>query len=1094
MSDTAQDFIESLLSPLLSTELNVDRCRVQLQRSLTFGVLTSEQQTVCIQTLQVVVSSIRRGEEGTQPATLYNIISMLAAVSRLFANPRDLPYVRITLLELLEQLLITALASRSPRLWTLLWLLGAVALVRRETIAGTPESAAGSTARFRFRLIPLSQFQHWDWRTLADAMSLDRRSEARMLASWLYRVCTALPTLFPSARLSTFVQYDDDASDLSSAIRIAVNSEAALSTLFRVRVLGTELFASVEIAGGGEFVIPFGNYQLRCGAQSTTGVVHLLPEVRFSGLESRVRCGIFIEGPLSEQPVLRLAPGVDFRVQSVTVGGGFEALSTQPFSPFAELATSVELSLDPESGSPLLRALLGRRVSFNTSLNMSYSRTTGLLVNAAASLEVFLQVRARFGGVAIDGIALSARAASNPAALSLAARVDASVAVGFARLTARGFGASLEWMDSRGSLGSSDLSAEFASISSVGLQLNSPIATGGGELSVGSGGSYSGSMSLTIRQLGIAASASMLVRSNGSYSIVASLFASFPGIPIGMGFSLSGVGGLVGIHRTFVLPRLRALLMAANSSPLLPSSTSSSASLQQVFAPSDERYVVGPIVQISFGPPAIPIAEIVVALVLELPLPLRFVLAGAAEMLLPNRSTAVVELHMRLLGIVDPGQKEVSVDASLNDSRIGPLELFGDLAFRLGWGEQPYFLLSIGGFNPHFQAPSNFPTLRRLTLGYTAPGGLVRLRIESYFAITSNTLQLGARVEVQVRVEVAAIDGMLAFDALVIFSPFSFRIDFLASLSVTVFGAKLLAIHLEGTIKGPKPWHVTGKARLSVLFIEAAVDVDVKFGGEPSLEELPSVDPTDRLLEALRAAPSWKGELVAGVARPVSLSDASSSENPLFDPVGVPAVRQTIVPLNRKLDRFAEGRIGGPGRYDVRAARVGSAPATHRPMHEMFAAAQFEQMSDAEKLSRPSFEKMDAGALVASDAISVGPKTQGAGLYEQIKLGGDETPTTTSLPSEQLVAGSRNAASSLRGLRIQGSDRFTPALGTPPRVVLADEFFVATSRDSLRPASRATPETAGAASALVQLLAEESGGASLFQVAPAFEATGGEGR
>lgn len=616
-------------------------------------------------------------------------------------------------------------------------------------------------------------------------------------------------------------------------------------------------------------------------------------------------------------------------------------------------------------------------------------------------------------------------------------------------------------------------------------------------------GRYVGALRLQAVQLALAATVLLDTRGlpeGAPFSLIAALVLQFPGIPLGMGFFLRGVGGFVGVHRRICFQLLaasvrrgtsRQLLFLGDSTQLL---TESIVPIGEVFPAAVSRHFFGPAVQLDYGPPGTPFASVSAVLLLELPSPLRFALLGQVDAFLPSRQASVIELHADFLGVLDLGEHYVSIDASLNNSRIGPLTLFGDLAFRLGWGEQPYFLLSIGGFNPHFQAPSNFPTLRRLTLGYTAPNGLVRLRIESYFAITSNTLQLGARIEVQVRVEIATIDGALAFDALVNFSPFSFQIDFLASLSVSVFGTKLLAIHLEGTVKGPKPWHITGKARLSVLFIETTVDVDVKFGGEPSLEELPSVDPTDRLLEALRAPASWKGELMPGVSRPVSLSDATNSETPLFDPVGVPAVRQTIVPLNRKLDRFAEGRIGGPGRYDVRAARVGTAPATQRPAHELFAAAQFEQMSDAEKLSRPSFEKMDAGALLASDAISVGPKSQGAGLFEQIKLGAEETPTTATLPSEQILASSRSGASSLRGLRVQGSDRFAPPPGSAPRIALADELYVAVRRDSLRPSERATPETAGAASALVQWLKEESGGASLFQVAPAFEATGGESR
>jgi hypothetical protein len=887
------------------------------------------------------------------------------------------------------------------------------------------------------------------------------------------------------------VEWDADGRRLRFSLAIGDSSDATVWIQLQ-QVSGAYAFSAGVIAAA-DFRVTLGTWVVSVSVVGQPSV-QIPPISQTPALHGSVQ--VSLSANTSSARFATTSRG--FRLEVSDVLAGFEA-STEHAVASARIGRATILVDPPSNDSFLSSVLPSDRFRVDTSVGVEISSRSGVVISGAGSLVWTRSIRASLGPAILDSIALGLRVAET--SLTATASASVSVQLGPIRASVGDFGIESGIEFRPGSAGGVDFLFRLVPPKSVGLSIRTGAIAGAGFIRTVAPGDYDGAISIELGTVSL--NAVVLVRSDreqSSFSLLALLRARFPSIPLGLGFMLNGVGGLLALHRTANLSALRSAVLSRQLSSLTSGNRSSDGALAEaaqlagIFPAARDRFVVAPIAVLQYGPPIQPLVEATVAVVIGLPQPVQFALLGDATSELPSRSTPTISLTVALVGTVDIAARTVAIDASLRDSRIGPLNLYGDLAFRLGWGEQPYFLLSIGGFNPHFQAPSNFPTLRRLTLGYTAPGGLVRLRIESYFAITSNTLQLGARIEVQVRIEIVSIDGMLAFDALVIFSPFSFRIDFLASLSVTVFGAKLLAIHLEGTIKGPKPWHVTGKARLSVLFIEAAVDVDVKFGGEPSLEELPAVDPTGRLLEALRAPASWKGELMAGVSRPVSLSDASNSDTPLFDPVGVPAVRQTIVPLNRKLDRYAEGRIGGPGRYDVRAARVGTAPATHRPAHELFAAAQFEQMTDAEKLSRPSFEKMDAGALLASEAISVGPKAQGAGLFEQIKLGDDETPTTATLPSEQILASSRSGAASLRGLRVQGADRFAPPPSSAPRVALADELYVAVRRDSLRPAERATPETAGAASALVQLLAEESGGASLFQVAPAFEATGGDGR
>ena len=79
---------------------------------------------------------------------------------------------------------------------------------------------------------------------------------------------------------------------------------------------------------------------------------------------------------------------------------------------------------------------------------------------------------------------------------------------------------------------------------------------------------------------------------------------------------------------------------------------------------------------------------------------------------------------------------------------------------------------------------------------------LSRIRIEGYFAVTSNTVQFGARAELFFGLDAINVQGHIAFDALFQFSPFYFIIEISASLSVKVFGIGLFSVSIRGRSKG----------------------------------------------------------------------------------------------------------------------------------------------------------------------------------------------------------------------------------------------------------------------------------------------------
>ena len=142
-------------------------------------------------------------------------------------------------------------------------------------------------------------------------------------------------------------------------------------------------------------------------------------------------------------------------------------------------------------------------------------------------------------------------------------------------------------------------------------------------------------------------------------------------------------------------------------------------------------------------------------------------------------------------------------------------------------------MLSAGGFHPRFNPPPlPFPTPKRIAISLLNTD-IARIRTETYFAVTSNTVQFGCKTELMFDVEVARVDGHLSFDALFQFSPFHFVIEISASVSLKVFGVGLFSIHLQFALEGPSPYRAHGTGSISFFFFDVSADFDITWGETP---------------------------------------------------------------------------------------------------------------------------------------------------------------------------------------------------------------------------------------------------------------------
>jgi hypothetical protein len=624
----------------------------------------------------------------------------------------------------------------------------------------------------------------------------------------------------------------------------------------------------------------------------------------------------------------------------------------------------------------------GVRVDFD--LAIGWSNTKGLYLSGGAGLEATLPVNlSLFGVINIDSIYLGLRADQT----GMRAIAGATTTLKLGPLTANverfGLQAVFAFPAGGGNLGPANLQMTFKPPDGAALVVDAGVIAGGGYLFFDTQKEqYAGILQLALAQtVAIKAVGLLTTRmpdgSRGFSLLVILTAEGFAPIQLGFGFKLTGIGGLLGVNRTASADALRSGIKTGTlGSILFPVDPVRNAQrivsdVGTVFPPAPDRYVFGPMVMIEWGTPTLLTLEI--GVVLEVPEPVRLLILGRLKATLPDEKNPLVQIRMDALGVIDFGASQLSLDATLYDSRLLSFVLTGDMAMRVNWGRNPNFLLAIGGWNPRFNAPAGFPRLSRLALTLSSSDD-ARLRLESYLAVTSNTLQFGARVDFYFAVKPFSVEGNLGFDALINFSPFSFIADLSASVALRMNGAVLLSVRLNMTLSGPSPWHIWGTAQFSVLFFKQSISFDARFGADeqPALPD--PVNVRVLLANALCDARNWSSELPAGERPLATFRAAPSVANVLrVHPLAEVAVRERVVPLDRAIAKFGNAPVTGAKTFALKAVRSDDGreiPVKH--IDDSFALAQFVEMSDDQKLAAPAFTQEHAGIRFTTGEFAYG--------------------------------------------------------------------------------------------------------------------------
>jgi hypothetical protein len=451
----------------------------------------------------------------------------------------------------------------------------------------------------------------------------------------------------------------------------------------------------------------------------------------------------------------------------------------------------------------------------------------------------------------------------------------------------------------------------------------------------------------------------------------------------------------------------------------------------------------------------------------------RLLLLGRVRALLPSADAPLLRLTLDAVGVFDFDAGTAAIDAVLVDSRL--LERFvltGAAALRARFSRPRSFALAVGGMNPGFTLPAEFPQLARITLSLTT-GDNPRLTCDGYFAITSNTVQFGAHAHLYAAAFGFSVTGDAGFDVLITLAPFHFLAQFNAGMQLKRGSSNLFKVQVDGSLEGPAPLTVHAKASFEILWWDVSIRVDATLaeGQAPPLPQ--AVDALAQLRTALRDARNWHAELPTAQTRVVSLRDGSAAPagSLRVHPLGTPSVRQAVVPLNlaRDIDRYGEAPVAGAARFAVSAATLDGQPVTRTPIGDDFAAAQFFLMSDDDKLAAPAYETMDAGIAfgAAGYAFDLGSAIASPLDYETIVVDAqaapDEPPPPYRLDENLLALHALQGAAGRSVLR-----SLAPVVTSPFAALHAPGFAVVDQTLTAQPQAARTLSFAEARAAAAQ--------------------------
>ncbi|WP_372660219.1 DUF6603 domain-containing protein [Amycolatopsis kentuckyensis] len=639
---------------------------------------------------------------------------------------------------------------------------------------------------------------------------------------------------------------------------------------------------------------------------------------------------------------------------------------------------------------------------------LAWSSRSGLRFTTRAGIEVTVSPNLDLGFVHVDRVTL----ALTGDATALAARAQAAFSGTFGPFSyvVDGFGVELPVTFADGNAGPFDVGLDVTPPTGVGLAVDAGAISGGGFLSFDAGrGEYAGALELELADfLAVKAIGVITTRQpDGSrgFSLLIVLTAEFgTGLQLGAGFTLLAVGGLVGLNRGMNLAALvEGVRTGAIESVAFPEDVIANAprilsDLARFFPPEEGTFLIGPMAKIGWGTPTL--VSISLGVIIEIPG--NIAVLGVLKAALPNADKPLLVVQAQFVGALELDKSRLWFFAKLFDSRILTMTIDGGMGVLVAWGDNPDLILTVGGFHPAYRPPPlPFPIPDRLSVDILNRNNQL-IRVSGYFAVTSNTVQFGAKAELRLGFSAFRVEGHLGFDALFQLSPFRFAIHIGAHVTLRAFGVGAFGIDLDFQLEGPAPWRAHGKGSIGFLFFSISANFDITWG-EDRDTTLPPVAVLPLLANEIGKTEGWETRLPSGGNRVlVTLRDLPDTGELVLHPLGTLFVRQRALPLNVRLDRVGGQKAGDGKRFTV-------APVDNTGLERVsdtgdrFAMGQFQTLSDAAALSRPSYETQDSGLeLTAGTALATARVVRRSARYElHVIDSAATTPRATRLAAPQ---------------------------------------------------------------------------------------------
>lgn len=494
---------------------------------------------------------------------------------------------------------------------------------------------------------------------------------------------------------------------------------------------------------------------------------------------------------------------------------------------------------------------------------------------------------------------------------------------------------------------------------------------------------YGGALSMTMFTQGVQVFFVSEDTSRGDRSAIMLFGAEFHGYPLGFGFFLRGLGGVLGHSRTVDKDRIRERFAIGSIGNILfnPDPIRDAPAilrdLDAFFPPRGGASVIGPTISVGWiGIGYWYLVYINGAIIFDLTPGARttsIVFLGSGKCNISVAGVELLHIQLDMVGILEfnSERQKASLDAALIESHV--LEIFnimGDAAFRLQTGSNPHLALTVGGFFPGYEPePDDYPLLERLALELDSPlGNTLKLRGEAYFAVTTTTIQFGYAVELVLKYGRLNVRGFKSIDVLFQVDPFYFEFRYKTGLQVRYRFVSLAGLTVSGKVWGPGPVKLQAKLKIDVMFLE------FKFSKTFNLSQAArqTIRAIHNLLELVAEEIQKTQNLVVAAAKDAltQIVDALTGEDGrvVISPLGGVSWGQQRLPLNQDLDRFEGGVLDTPTRIEVTSDQLGETT------QDWFAVPSFVNLDESERLNMPAFQRLQAGLKPAQFGLVESPE------------------------------------------------------------------------------------------------------------------------